>query len=116
MVQLTIEVPDELANRLKPVQMRLPDILELGLRQYLFGEYPLQSEIAEFLASSPSPQELIRFRPSHPVTERISELLEKNSKGHLTPEEQAELGQAESIDYLMTLIKAHARMRLTALS
>lgn len=33
MTQLTIEIPDELAVRLQPVQNRMSDILELGLRQ-----------------------------------------------------------------------------------
>lgn len=33
MVAISLEVPDELAKRLVPVQDRLPEIIELGLRQ-----------------------------------------------------------------------------------
>lgn len=114
MVQLIIDVPEDLATRLRPVQTRLSDILELGLRQYLAGEYPLQTELAEFLASGPSPQELIRFRPSPRISERINELLEKNREGSLTETEQSELDQVEAIDYLMTQVKARSRLRLAA--
>jgi hypothetical protein len=33
MVTISLQLPDELANRLKPLQDRLPEIIELGLRQ-----------------------------------------------------------------------------------
>jgi len=113
MVQLTIDVAEELATRLQPVQNRLVDILELGLRGMLSGEHPLQPEVAEFLASSPTVQELVCFRPSETVANRVNELLKRNRQGLLTDVEQAELDQYETIDYLMSLVKAKARLRLT---
>ena len=36
-MDLTLSIPDELANRLRPVEDRLPEILELGLREWLAG-------------------------------------------------------------------------------
>jgi len=37
MVTITLEVPDRLANRLAPFQDRLPEIIEVGLRQVEAG-------------------------------------------------------------------------------
>jgi hypothetical protein len=112
MVQLMIEVPDDLAVRLTPVQNRLVDILELGLRELAPGPYPLHNEVVDFLASGPSPQEIVRFRPSENDIARVRELLEKNQAGLLTESEQAELDQYETLDYFMTLVKARARLHL----
>lgn len=38
MKDLTIQLPDDLAQRLKPVQDRLPEIIELGLRYWQGSE------------------------------------------------------------------------------
>jgi len=38
MIDLTIQLPDDLARRLKPVQDRLPEIIELGLRHWQVTE------------------------------------------------------------------------------
>jgi len=112
MVQLTIEVPDELAFRLQPNQNRLVEIIELGLREITPAEYTLHSELIEFLASGPTPQNIVSFQPSADVTTRVIELLEKNKDGSLNAAEQVELDQYETLDYLMTLVKARARVHL----
>lgn len=112
MVQLTIEVPEDLANRLRPVRNRIIDILELGLRDIEPVRHPLYNELIEFLARGPKPQEILTFRPSQAVTERISSLLDKNQTSLLSASEETELEQAEILDYLMTLIKARARQHL----
>ena len=110
MVQLTIEVPEELAFRLQPLQNRLVEIIELGLREITPAQYTLHSEIIEFLASGPTPQDIVAFQPSEEVTARVTKLLEKNKDGTLTTAEEAELDQYETLDYLMTLVKAKARL------
>jgi hypothetical protein len=68
-------------------------------------------EIAEFLATGPSEEELLQFRPSESVQERARELLSKQNAGELTVEEQWELSQFEHAEVLMRLVKAriHAK-------
>lgn len=109
MVEMTIQVPDELASRLQPVQDRLVEIIELGLREIEPARHKLHNEVIEFLASGPSPQAIVHFRPSPQAQARVTELLEKNRAGALTPDEEAELDQYEELDYFMTLVKAQAR-------
>jgi len=113
MVELTLRLPDDLAMRLRPVQDRLPEIIELGLREIVPSQHALHNQVIEFLASGPSAQSIVAFRPSSEAQARIAELLDKNRAGLLTADEQSELDQYESLDYLMTLIKARARQRVT---
>ena len=111
MVELTITVPDSLAQRLQPVRDRLPEILELGLRELTPPYARGYGEVVEFLAAGPTPQAIVDFHPSNETRERVSELLEKNRANQLTLAEKAELDQYESLDFMMTLVKARARHR-----
>lgn len=113
MVELTIQIPEELALRLRPVQDRLAEIIELGLREMGPVQLGLYTEVIEFLASGPTPQAIVAFRPSQEAQARVAELLDKNRGSMLTPAEQAELDQYEELDYLMTLVKARARQHLS---
>jgi hypothetical protein len=113
MVELTLQLPDDLAMRLRPVQDRLTEIIELGLRDIAPAQHALHNEVIEFLASGPSAQSVVAFRPSVEAQAHVAELLDKNRAGLLTVDEQSELDQYESLDYLMTLIKARARQHVT---
>ena len=110
MMQLTIEVPNELGQRLKPLRDRWVEILELGLRQIAPAGYSLHQEVIEFLARGPSPEEIIAFKPSEEAVERVNELLDRNRAGTLTSEERAELEQYKNLDILISLVKARARL------
>jgi hypothetical protein len=112
MVELTIQLSDELAHRLRPVGDRLAEIIELGLRDLTPSRYTLYNEVVEFFAAGPSPRAIVAFRPSRSAQDRVVELLDKNRAVMLSPEEQDELDQYENLDYLVTLVKARARQRL----
>ncbi len=72
------------------------------------------SEVVEFFASGPRPDEIIKFRPSAETQEHVRELLAKNASGSLTEEEQAELNVYSNIEHIMRLVKARARMHIKA--
>jgi hypothetical protein len=63
-------------------------------------------EIVDFLASAPSREELLNFRPSERVQRRARELLAKLRDGKVTSEEEQELEQFEQAELLMQLICA----------
>ncbi len=115
MIELTVQIPNELALRLQPVQGRLTEIIELGLREMTQAQYGLYSEVIEFLASGPTSQAIVAFRPSAEAQARVTQLLDKNQAGTLTSSEQEELDQYERLDYLMTLVKARARQQSAAI-
>lgn len=109
MVEMTVQMPPQLALRLRPIQNRLVEIIELGLRAITPAQYGLHSEVIEFLASGPTLQAIVAFRPSAKAQARVTELLDKNQAGTLMSAEQSELDRYEHLDYLMTLVKARAR-------
>src|SRR5438093_1305208 len=63
-MQLTIEIPDQLARQLEPQRERLADIIARGLRRTWWAGSALRREVISFLARRPSRDEIIAFRPS----------------------------------------------------
>jgi hypothetical protein len=71
----------------------------------------LVDEVADFLASGPSRDELLAYRPSRQGQERFKGLLDRSKQGSLSDEEEWELNQFEHIEMLMQAIKARLRVR-----
>jgi hypothetical protein len=69
----------------------------------------LFEEVGDFLASAPSQQRLLAFRPSEAVQERYRELLRRSSEGSLTREEHYEFSQFELIEMMLQYVKAQIR-------
>ncbi|MCW5551528.1 MAG: hypothetical protein KIS67_05100 [Verrucomicrobiae bacterium] len=113
-MQVTIDIPDDLAARLDPRRENLLALIQRGLRQQWSETSALAQEVVEFLSRGPRPGEILAFRPSDRSVQRAGELLEKNRAGSLTPEEQAELDETAALNHLFSLIKAHARQHLPA--
>lgn len=108
-MQLTIEIPERLGQRLEPEHGHLAEIIELGLRlRQWASESALAQEVIGFLARGPQPEEIVGFRPSEAAVERSRELLRRNEEGVLTSAEAAELDEMALLDQLVTLIKARA--------
>jgi len=116
MVQITIDVPEALAERLAAVHERLPEVLAHGLEALS----PLPNEIyralLDFLTNNPSPQAVLNFRPTPQMQERISALLEKNRAAQLTPAEAVELDEYERINRFVRKLKIRALKELKATS
>jgi hypothetical protein len=123
MAVLTIDVPDELMQRLKPFQDRLPALLTL-----LVGAIPSEAEVAnvpldgarvtetplayvevfDFLLTRPTPQDIVAFKVSAAAQARIQTLLDKNREEVLSDTEAAELDVYEQLEHLMIMLKAKA--------
>lgn len=73
----------------------------------------LLDEILDFLASTPTPEQIIVFRPSPTLQARASDLLERNRNDTLTAEEAAELEEFSRLNHFMSLLKIRARARLS---
>ena len=114
MVEITIQVPESLAERIAAVRDRLPEVLAVGLKDLP----PLPTEVyryvLEFLANNPSPQAILDFEPTPTMQDRINELLERNRAGNLTPPESAELDEYEKINRFVRKYKIQAMKHLQA--
>ena len=116
MTTVTVNVPPELAQRLEKLSDRLPDILEMGLRQWqAAGQTGFQgaAEILELLATLPAPEEVLGLEPSAALQARVQTLLEKNRTEGLTAAEEAEWQQYEYLEHLVRLAKGQALLRQT---
>ncbi len=119
MATITLQIPDELAQRLEPFQNRLPELLwqlldknpttiepEINTNG---GDIPaVYQEVLDFLIKSPIPQEIVNFKVSQQAQIRLQILLDKNRESTLNEMEIAELDVYEQLEHLMILLKARA--------
>ncbi len=112
-MDVTLTIPDELANRLQAVEGRLPEILELGLREWLStpSDYAGLSDLLETLAQLPSPEEVLAWRPTDDLQNRMAQLLEKNRGEGLSANEQREWERYAYVEHLVRLAKSKAIQR-----
>lgn len=101
MAQITVEVPEALAQQLAVIKDQLPDILAREFRT----PPPLSNEvyryILKFLATTPSAEAILDFRLTAEMQDRASELLERNRAEQLTPTETMELDEYVYINDLV---------------
>ena len=116
MATITVEVPDKLAQRLESVRGRLPALLDYALdmsgipgSSIAPENSPFWSEVIEFLAGGPGPEEILAFKISDDAQERLEDLLYLNREETLTPQEQDELDAFAQIDHLFIMLKAYSR-------
>ena len=65
-VELTLTIPDDLATRLRPFESQLPQLLELGIREWNARQEPGfdgLTGVLETLATRPAPEEVLALRP-----------------------------------------------------
>ena len=75
---------------------------------------PFYEDVLEFLASGPSSQQVVEYRPSATAQHRFSALLEANRQRVLSLEEQEELDHYIQMDRMLSLLKAKSYKRLAA--
>ena len=73
------------------------------------AEQKSYDEIIDLFARGASPAEVLAFRPSEEVQERVRFLLERNAADELTEEEAAELERFGELEDFMQLVKIRAQ-------
>lgn len=105
MPRIILEIPEELSNQLAQIGDRLPELLALSLQQPALPAH-IYRYILNFLASSPTPQQIAAFGPTPEMQERLRTLLTRERAGELTTAERFELDEYEQIEHLVIMIKA----------
>ncbi len=72
----------------------------------------IYDEVADFLASAPTPEQIVAFRLSDSSERFVSSLLEANRTRGLTPAERSALDDYTRIERLMQAIKVRAFAKL----
>jgi hypothetical protein len=111
-MQVTLDLPAELAEQVVSEQSRLAVLLARGLRAESEGLSAFRREVISFLAKGPRPAEIAAFNPSETVVDRARELRWKNQETSLSATEEAEMQEFGEIDTWLSLLKAEARLHL----
>ncbi|WP_373481016.1 hypothetical protein [Geminocystis sp.] len=105
MAKITLEVPDELSEQLLQIGDQLPELLALSLQQPLLPA-KIYHYILDFLASKPTTEQIVAFRPTAQMQERLNSVLTRSKTGELTSTEKQELDEYERIEHLIIMLKA----------
>lgn len=125
MTTITLEVPEQLASDIEPIRNELP--LFLQITRHLFRPateieahtsaiYLAYKQLIDFLALTPSPEQIRAFVISAEAQARVEMLLDKHSEDILTDEETAELRVYAQINDVMGIKKAEAALALVGKS
>jgi hypothetical protein len=106
MVQMTMQVSEELAERLRPIGRWLPTVLELSLVGLRTVATATATEVMEFLSQDPTPQEVFNYHVSERQQARLQRLLALNTAGMLGEAEQQELDELQHIEHIIIMLKA----------
>ena len=136
MAQITIDIPDDLAQRLAPFQSQFSDlftrlIATTLLEQPTTDPTPVDhsmllqrdcandtsgtyQEILDFLIDRPTSAQIINFKVSAASQSRLQTLLQKNCEIALTAAETAEIDLYQQLDTLIGFLKVRAYAALQA--
>ena len=106
MIQMTMQIPDDLARRIEPIGSWLPTIIELSLVGFKTVAVAAATEVIQFLAQNPTPQEVIDYHISEQAQARLQRLLVLNESGILSEDEQLELDELERLEHIVVMLKA----------
>jgi hypothetical protein len=73
---------------------------------------PVFTELIDFLASTPTSDEILAYKPSEELEERLGFLLEKNRRDRLSSEEQAELEEFLRFNHFVNMLKIRTQQKL----
>jgi hypothetical protein len=76
--------------------------------------FDVWNEVDEFLTSTPTPEQILAFRPSQAGQERLRSLLDANQNRPLTADEEAELNELLAVENFMRRLKARALAKVRA--
>lgn len=111
MVQMTMQVPEELAEQLESISGWLPTIIELGLIGFKTTATVAASEVIEFLSKNPTSQEVLDYHVSDETQARLRRLLALNEAGLLSETEQRELDELQRLEHVIIMLKTRITLQ-----
>ena len=112
MVQLTMQISDELAERIQPIGAWLPTVIELSLIGFKTLATVTATEVIQFLSKAPPPQKVLSYHVSERGQKRLQRLLALNNAGMLSEIEQLELDELQQVEHIVIMLKAQVTAQL----
>jgi arsenate reductase-like glutaredoxin family protein len=124
MAQITIDIPDDLAQRLAPFQNQFSYLFTRLIATRLLEPPTTDSanpntsstyqEILDFLCDRPTSAQIVNFKVSPASQSRLQTLLQQNRETALTAAETAEIELYQQLDTLIGFLKIRAYAALQA--
>ena len=111
MTTVTLNVPEPVVPLLDTIGDQLSLVLEMGMSRLAPVSSRAYGEAVSFLTQAPSEEEIMAFRFSAEVEERINRLLEMNGEGRLSQAEEIELDRLVQLEEQLQLLKAKTLAR-----
>lgn len=114
-MQITLDLPEELLNKINGLEEQLPEVLALGLDELTsrpqegFNGF---AEVLEFLANLPTPQGVLELSPSANLQAQIDQLSERFKAEALTAQDKLLWKQYEYLEHVVRMAKARAYLKL----
>ncbi len=105
MTTITLDVPERIAEDLLRYKERLPEVLALGLNRLSPAPSEVYRYVFDFLASEPKPSEILAFRPTPAMEQRLRQLVQREKEGDLSSSEKVELEEYERIEHFIVMLK-----------
>lgn len=105
MVEVTIQLPEQLAGRVVPLRQWMPTVLELSLVSLRTPAREVSAEIIDFLLANPSPDEVMNYHVSERAQLRLQRLLTLNAAGLLGEAEERELDELQRLEHIIIMLK-----------
>jgi hypothetical protein len=113
MVEMTLQIPNSLAQQIQPISNWLPTIIELSVANFRFPQVKKASDdLIAFLSSNPTPQKVLKYKISDESQNRVSELLTKNVDESINSNENKELGEWQKFNNICFYLSAQT-LKLT---
>jgi len=106
MVQMTVQLPAGIAERIQALSLWLPAILEISLIGFKTLATATATEVIEFLSGNPKPADVVNFHISERAQAHLQRLLVLNQAGLLGENEQRELDELQQLEHIMVMLKA----------
>ena len=116
-MKVTLELPEELASSLPKSQRAMTAIFVNGLAHQKRRQRKQISDwhdVMDFLATLPTPEQVLALRATPERSKRVRALLAKNQGDGLSPAEDAEMDAMLEVEHVVTLAKGRALMKLKA--
>ena len=113
MPSLTVSLPHDLASQIRAQEKELPRILELGLRELnadAQAGFDGAADVLELLAGLPSPEEILKLRPSPRLAARVAELVEKSRAGEMLRNDEEDWERYEYLEHLIRVAAAQLKL------
>ena len=109
MVELTLQVSNSLAQKIQPISVWLPTIIELSIANFKSSHVKkVSSDLIAFLSNNPTSTKVSHYKISEKAQNRVSDLLEINREKNLSSSELKELDEWEKFNHICTMLSAQA--------